>query len=140
MAFWLAHHHPEEYARTVVIGPLRVCARCLGTYPTLFLAIALQLGLKAPLSWTLDLPLGVALLLPALIDWTYGRFRPLSGSNSIRLLSGILLGLALGRSLYIHLQRPFPTVLVAQLLVSCAVAGPVLLWTYRPKNTDIDRR
>src|SRR4051794_20625189 len=138
--FWLAHHHPDEYARTVLIGPIRVCSRCLATYPTLILAIVAQFKLHAPQSSPLDLPLGVALLLPALIDWTWGRFRPHSGSNSLRLLTGFLLGLALGRSLYIHLRHPFPAILVAQLLVSCAVAGPVLLWTYRRKNVDIDRR
>ena len=119
---------------------MRVCARCLGTYPTLFVTMLLLFKLRAPLKWELDVPVGLALVLPALIDWSVGRFRPQAGHNAVRLLTGILLGLGLGRSLYIHVQRPLPGVLLAQLLVCCAVAGPVLLWTYRRKNVDIDRR
>ena len=41
------------------------------------------------------------------------------------------LGLALGRSLYVHVQRPLPGVLLAQAALVTAVAVPVILATYR---------
>ena len=138
MAFWLSHHHPDEYNRTFVIAGVRVCARCLATYPTAFALIAAQVKLKAPLAWPYDDVAGVALLLPALIDWSYGRFRPKAGNNFVRVLTGLALGIALGRSLYIHLRKPLPSVLLLQLALSVLVAVPVLLWTYNRKNTDID--
>jgi hypothetical protein len=72
---------------------------------------------------------GVGLLLPALADWCVGRLSPSSGSNSWRLLTGGLLGLGLGRALYLHLAiRPFPAVLLWQLGLSLAVA--VSAWFY----------
>ena len=139
MAFWLSHHHEDELNRTFLIAGARVCARCVATYPTLVAVIALQFQLRAPLGWRHDEVAGVALLLPALVDWAWGRFRPRGGTNAIRVATGIFLGIALGRSLYIHLQKPLPTVLVLQLALSVLVALPVLLWTYGRKNTDIDR-
>ena len=66
----------------------------------------------------------LALTLPALVDWAVGRFRPAAGSNAVRTLTGVLLGLALGRSLYMHVQRPLPPVLLAQAALVTAVARP----------------
>jgi hypothetical protein len=43
----------------------------------------------------------------------------------------VLLGLALGRSLQVHVQRPLPAVLLAQAALVTAVALPVILATYR---------
>ncbi|MFP2933237.1 DUF2085 domain-containing protein [Pyxidicoccus sp. 3LG] len=129
--FWLSHHHPDEYNRTYVLGGVRVCARCLGTYPVL---LAILVGLfvaRAPLDWRWDVPAVLALTVPALGDWAVGRFRPSSGSNTVRTLTGVLLGLALGRSLYVHVQRPLPAVLLAQAALVTAVAVPVILATYR---------
>lgn len=129
--FWLSHHHADELDRCWDVGGVKVCARCLGTYPVLFAAIALQLAQKAPLSHPLDLPLGLALVAPAVADWAYGRFFPHRFSNAWRTATGILLGLGLSRSLYIHLQKPLPAVLLAQLALVTVVATPVILKTYR---------
>ncbi len=129
--FWLSHHREDEYNRTYVLGGVRVCARCLGTYPVMLAAMVGLFALRAPLSWEWDVPVVLGLTLPALVDWSIGRFRPASGSNGVRLVTGILLGLALGRSLYVHVQRPLPTVLLAQAALVTAVAVPVILATYR---------
>ena len=129
--FWLSHHHPDEYVRTLKLGPLRVCARCLGTYPTLFAALAAQIATRAPLEWRFDGPFSLGLLLPALVDWALGRFRPKAGSNAVRLITGVLLGMALGRTLYVHLRSPFPLWLVVQAAVVTAVAVPVMFATLR---------
>ena len=129
--FWLSHHTPEEWHRCYRLGPLRVCARCLGVYPMMFLGIVALFVLRAPLEWPLDVPVVLGLTLPATADWAFGRFRPRAFSNAWRTFTGVLLGLALARSLFIHLQRPFPTVLLAQFALVTAVALPVILVTYR---------
>lgn len=108
-----------------------MCARCLGLYPTLLLTLVGSFALRAPLEHPLDVPVCLALTLPATLDWAFGQLRPLAGSNPWRTLTGVLLGLALGRSLFIHLQRPFPKVLIVQLVLVTAVALPVILATYR---------
>ncbi|WP_342374662.1 DUF2085 domain-containing protein [Myxococcus stipitatus] len=134
--FWLSHHHPDEYNRTYLLGGVRVCARCLGTYPVLLASMVGLFAARAPLSWEWDVPVVLLLTLPALVDWAVGRFRPASGSNGVRTATGILLGLALGRSLQVHVQRPLPTVLLAQAALVTVVALPVILATYRKPRPD----
>jgi uncharacterized membrane protein len=129
--FWLSHHHPEELDRCYRIGRLYVCARCLGTYPVLFATVALQLVFRAPLAHPWDLPVGLALIAPATGDWAFGRFHPHRFSNLWRTATGALLGLGLGRSLFIHLHQPFPVLLGVQLLGVTAVVVPVILATSR---------
>ncbi len=129
--FWLSHHHPEELDRCWKLGGVHVCARCLTTYPVLFGAIALQFWAHAPLSHALDVPIALGLLAPALADWAYGRFAPHAFSNTWRSFTGVLLGVALGRTLFIHLQRPMPLPLLLQLGLVTGVATPVILASYR---------
>lgn len=129
--FWLSHHTADEWHRCYTLGPFRVCARCLGVYPTLFIALIALFIVKAPLEHAWDVEVGLALTLPATIDWAIGRFRPHAFSNAWRTFTGLLLGLGLARSLFIHLQRPFPAVLLAQFALVTAVALPVILVAYR---------
>ncbi len=135
MGFWLSHHHADEHHRTYLIGRARLCARCFGLYPLLALGLLLQFRTGAPLHWRLDTPFVLALTLPALLDWAVGRFRPHVGSNPFRSATGALLGIALARSLYVHLQSPWPTAMVLQAALVIAVALPIILKTYRrPTN------
>ncbi|WP_224245654.1 DUF2085 domain-containing protein [Hyalangium gracile] len=134
--FWLSHHREDEYNRTYVLGGVRVCARCLGTYPVLLAGFFALFALRAPLEWKWDVPVVLGLTLPALGDWALGRFRPRGGTNLVRTGTGVLLGLALARSLYIHVQRPLPAVLLAQAALVTAVAVPVILATYRRPRPD----
>ncbi len=128
--FWLSHHHHDELDRCYRVGALHVCARCLGTYPVLFAALVAQFALHAPLSHPLDVLLGAGAVLPATLDWAWGRFHPHAFTNLWRTTTGVLLGLGLGRSLFIHLQQPWPQVLLAQSAVVTVVAVPVILATY----------
>ena len=132
--FWLSHHPDDELDRCYRVGRFHVCARCLGTYPVMFAALALQAILHAPLDHPLDLWLGLGLLAPATLDWAYGRFRPHAFSNPWRTVTGAALGIGLGRSLYIHVQKPLPVVLIAQAALVTAVALPVILATYRRRS------
>lgn len=97
----------------------------------MFAAITGQFALKAPLTSPLDVPLGVLLIVPATLDWAWGRVRnPHAGSNLWRSITGVLLGLGLGRSLFIHLQHPFPSVLLAQAGLVTLGGLPVILIAY----------
>ncbi len=129
--FWLSHHFDDELDRCYRFGRFHVCARCLGTYPVLVAAFAAQLALKAPLSHPLDLPVGLGLVVPAVLDWALGRFHPHRFTNPWRTFTGALLGLGLGRSLFIHVQRPLPAILLGQAALVTVVALPVILATYR---------
>jgi uncharacterized membrane protein len=129
--FWISHHSDDELHRTLRVGPVHVCARCFGTYPVLFAVLGVQFAMRAPLSASWDGILAVGSLLPALVDWAIGRFRPAWGNNSVRVLTGVLLGSALGRTLYVHVQSPFPPWLWVQLALVAGVAIPVGWRTYR---------
>ncbi len=129
--FWLSHHTADELHRCYRWGAVHLCARCLGVYPVLFSTVVLQFVGQAPLDSPADLPLVLALTVPATVDWAVGRFWPRVGSNPWRTATGVALGLALGRSLFVHLQRPFPAALVAQILLVTVVAVPVIFVAYR---------
>lgn len=128
--FWLSHHHPGEHGRCYQMRGVSVCARCAGTYPMMAVVMTAQFVWHAPLVAPFDLGVGVGLMAPATLDWAFGRFWPQAGTNAWRTFTGLLLGGALGRSLFIHVQRPWPEVLVAQAtLVTCA-GLPVILAAY----------
>lgn len=131
--FWLSHHHDDELDRTYSLAGVRICARCLGVYPVLLAALAVQIVQRAPLQWRWDGVVAIGLFVPAVVDWAYGRFRPHALSNPWRTFTGVLLGVSLGRTLYIHFQRPFPLWLLVQMAVVTAVALPVILVTLRRK-------
>ena len=82
--FWLSHHRPDEWNRTYRFGEVRVCARCLGTYPVMLAALVAQIAARAPIALPGDLVWPAVFTLPALLDWARGRFRPESGSNAGR--------------------------------------------------------
>jgi uncharacterized membrane protein len=129
--FWLSHHHPSEFSRCYRLFDVHVCARCLGVYPVLFAALVIQFSLGAPLSHRLDVVGSAVLTVPALGDWAYGRLHPTRGNNGWRTLTGALLGVALGRTLFVHFQKPFPDSLVIQGALVVAVTVPVILLSYR---------
>ncbi len=104
--FVLSHHHPDGYHRCVRIAGLHVCARCLGLYPTMFAVIGVQIALRAGKVWPWDLVLVCLTTLPVLVDWARGRLDSATGTNASRLVTGMLLGIGLGRTLYLHLREP----------------------------------
>jgi uncharacterized membrane protein len=127
--FWLSHHREEDLHRCLRIGTWYLCARCTGTYPTLAALLILQFALSTPLAHTLDM-LSVIVVMPATLDWAAGQFYPAHFSNTWRLATGILLGAGLSRSLYIHVQHPFPRLLIFQLGFIFVVVSLVFLVRY----------
>lgn len=117
----LAHHRRDQAHRCVQLPlqgrRLALCARCLGLYPAMAVTLALQAALgigRAPL-WDWWLVLGGTA--PGLLDWGAGIIDPASGSNLRRLFSGILLGAALGRSLWLYFADPHQEVFWVQVML-----------------------
>ncbi|MFB6233063.1 MAG: DUF2085 domain-containing protein [Haloarculaceae archaeon] len=98
--YLLSHHEPHEYHRCYTIRTdsrtVRLCARCSGIYPGLGIGL-LAYGHGAGAG----IPLVLVALLPlcALADWTVTAFTGLNGYNSVRTLTGSLLGVAWGLGL-----------------------------------------
>ena len=123
--FWLAHHYPEDYRRCYPIGSVRICARCAGLYPALLAGLALQIGLGATTRWPREEWIVLALTLPAVADWAIGRFDPASGTNLIRSATGILLGVALSRTIYLNMVHPANWLSVTHFAGLAVIAGIV---------------
>lgn len=125
--FILSHHPPEAYNRCLSVAGLHLCARCTGVYPVLFGLLAVQLALRAPLTHPWDTWIAWVLPIPAVFDWARGRFNPASGTNLVRLVTGVMLGVALGRTLYLHLRQPLHPLAMKQLFAIAVVAAVVEL-------------
>ena len=115
----LAHQHRDHHERCLwlPLGPYRLalCSRCTGLYPTLALALGLQLSLGAPRQVSLlDWLGGLFLAAPALLDWGASRLR-WPGHNALRFVTGVLLGIALGRGFYLYFFDPLGPLLWIQL-------------------------
>ena len=99
---WLAHHHPEDYDRCVVIGRSHVCRRCVVLYP---LAFAVML---ATLAWHPDGPIDVAVLvvlpLPALVELSLEQLGVLTYDARRQVIVTVPLALGLGRGFAIYLD------------------------------------
>ena len=135
--FVLSHHPPSQLHRCVQVGGVHLCARCLGVYPVMLAAIGVQIVLKAGLAWPADPWIAFLLPVPALVDWARGKLDPATGSNASRLGTGALLGLSLGRTIFLHLRRPGFALTMAQLAALAAVfLGVELLARLRKRATD----
>lgn len=106
----LAHHRLEAAERCIhlPLGPVRIalCARCLGLYPTVAAAIVAQaaarLGRVGAVDWWLCL-VGLA---PALLDWGLTLLGRARGTNAMRVLTGVVLGVSLGRGFWLYFRDP----------------------------------
>ena len=132
----LAHHRREAADRCVhlPVGHLRIalCARCLGLYPTLALVLvaqgAAQLGRVGAADWWLCL-VGLA---PALFDWGLSILGRAHGSNAMRLLTGVVLGVSLARGFWLYFRDPRCEIFWVQLglLAMGAAAFAVVRWLH----------
>ncbi len=104
----LAHHRREDRDRCLHLPlggyRLALCARCLGFYPTLAAAIALQAWLGLPPLPAADWWFCISGLFPALLDWGLAWLGRRRGSNAMRVATGILLGISLGRGFWLYLH------------------------------------
>jgi hypothetical protein len=78
------------------------------------LAVQAALGLGAADAPLVDTLITLGLAAPALIDWGLSRLRA-RGRNLIRVISGALLGVALGRSLWLYFRDPLGEIFWTQI-------------------------
>jgi uncharacterized membrane protein len=140
----LSHHMVEDfhltYALRVGSSTQHFCARCTGLYPAMFLT--LLIGRLTP-RWPFWLE-GVFLFLaplPALIDWgtSTATGKP-ERSNTIRMLTGIGLGIGLGTNLLINTRELLGPLVIAQLTFFLAVIWVVWLASYLRRRSNLNRR
>jgi hypothetical protein len=92
----------------------------------LFLALAVQLHRPfAPLHVDWDSVIFWACPVPAVVDWSIGQLTTWRGSNALRVLSGALLGVALGRTVYVNMRHPGDPRVLVEVLGLSAIAGVV---------------
>jgi len=126
--FFLSHHRENELHRCYAFAGKFFCARCVGLYPVLVGTLVFQFVFHIPQKeFSAERWMVLGLSLPAVVDWMWGQFRPHAFSNVWRSFTGGLLGVALGRTLYIHMREPFPVGLLWQLLASLVAVVLVLL-------------
>ncbi|MCL2012132.1 MAG: DUF2085 domain-containing protein [Cystobacterineae bacterium] len=126
--FLFSHHREAELHRCYAVKGKYFCARCTGLYPVLALALMVQFVFYVSHEEMLvERYVVLGLSLPAIVDWMWGQFWPHAFTNGWRTWTGGLMGLALGRTLYIHMKEPFPMGLRWQLLASLIAVFLVLL-------------
>jgi uncharacterized membrane protein len=100
LLFLLLSHHPSERLhRTIRLGfrgrNVYLCARCTGRYLGLVgVFAAYSLRLSFPLG--LYLPLILVLPMPAMVDWFTQSCKLRESKNSLRVCTGLLLGITEG--------------------------------------------
>lgn len=117
--FLLSHQLPEHKERCVLFPlgniSIGVCARCLGLYPTLFVVIVIQFILSLGPLGIWDWVIVCVSSFPALIDWGLSRLH-WRGNNFIRVNTGALLGVGLGRSFFIYFRDQKSEIFWVQIL------------------------
>jgi uncharacterized membrane protein len=101
--YLVAHHFPDRYGRTLEVRlgerAVHFCARCSGELVGFVTFLVLFIG-SARFAGDVSTPLGGVLLglcpTPAAVDWLTQTVRRRESGNRLRLVSGTLLGVALG--------------------------------------------
>jgi uncharacterized membrane protein len=105
----LFSHHPVHQLNRcyrVHFGSrsLFICARCMGLYPVL--AVALVVSLSAGPGWGVSPWVMALFCVPALVDWGVARIGLAEGVNTVRIATGALAGLGFGLGLPGYFRNP----------------------------------
>jgi len=130
----LAHHPPGQANRCVLLPVagrhVALCARCLGFYPLLLVTLTAQALLDPPRLGALDWWVVLGGAFPGLLDWGAGVLDPRGGSNRRRVGTGMVIGVAAGRAIWLQWNDPLaePFWVLAALVLAVAL---IVLWIRR---------
>ena len=107
----LAHHRREQLEHCLLLPlggqrRLALCARCTGFHTALLVALVLQAWLHLGRVGTADWIIAISGIFPALFDWGLSYLGRRRGSNAMRLATGVVLGIAHGRALWLFIREP----------------------------------
>lgn len=134
---FLSHHAPEQHDHCLRVPlpggrTLPVCARCTGIYPVALVLLALQLAGRLDLRAT-DPWLVLLLPLPAVAEFLAEQLGAIRGSNALRILTGIPLGVALSRMFARYLLDPFDPLFWGIVAVYGGTCGLVAAFVLRKR-------
>ncbi|NMB73583.1 MAG: DUF2085 domain-containing protein [Myxococcales bacterium] len=141
--FWLAHHGPGELERCYRFfagrRPVWICARCLGVYPALLATLGLLLAVEIQpgvfdMVWLFVLPI------PAVVDWGAARLGWSAGTNARRTITGVLLGISLGRTAELNMRDPMQAMVVWQLAILLGVVVAVEIGAFWKRKREFVER
>ena len=104
----LSHHLPKDYRRCIKFKNNNkvyfICSRCFGLYFGFFIFLILFFVFQDIL-YNTNFVLYL-FPLPAIIDWSIHRFSVYQGTNSLRVATGFLLGIAYAGLFHIFIKNP----------------------------------
>ena len=109
-SFLLSHHYPQEYNHCILFKFKQknyyLCARCFGYYSSFFIFFLFYFFVD---SFIYNFNWIILYFLPffAFIDWELTEKKIYSGNNSIRYITGFLLGITGSRLIFLFLHNPF---------------------------------
>ena len=123
-------HHPEEACPTrcwrVGKSSWWLCARCLGLYPAMLLALVLEPFLLSGLTQQHRAMLFAATVLPAWLAWAHDQLRPESPwPRAVATLTAIVAGLGAGVWIWGHIRDPFHGLFTFVLVLGAALSAAV---------------
>lgn len=123
----LSHHEPEDYYRCYSFSfferKIRLCARCTGIYPGIATGLAsiFLLDYVLPVFW-------IALsAVPTFIEKYLTGVRSYLGFNSVRSLTGFLLGIGYVNGLVLLVRNPVRPYLIGTGLTYILIASILIL-------------
>jgi uncharacterized membrane protein len=125
----IAHHEPDQFHKTIEFHVfstyIRLCTRCTGIYFGIITTFLLFL-LSITIPHILQLVIIFTFPIPAIIDWGLDKCSLWGGNNTIRFVSGFMLGIC-----YIFLwarfiQNPLDTVVWSVAIVYVTFVGLIL--------------
>lgn len=124
----ISHHPPTRLHRTIclVFGAkkIHICARCTGIYSSIVgIFITYILGFRFPL-WVY-LPLILFLPMPSVIDWFTQSSKLRESRNSIRVGTGLLLGIPVGLIMLLFING-----MLFMFSISLVIMGAYVLTIY----------